>query len=1161
MIAAAKRAILVTVFMAVFSWPEGVLAAPITSAQEVKKLSASEVGKHPQVRIEGVVTYYDPERYFFFVQDGTAGIYIRNGQEDLGLRAGDLVRIEGVAHKGGQSHVIAEPAVTRLGRGLLPEPKEIQPAQFLDPATDCDRVRVSGVLRSVAEDSGRLIYYVAIGEERALITIMTLARGEGSKNIGRKIVVNGVHAVLFNERREKYSMRLLCHSLQDVSFDDNESTTQPNELRVVNVKDLANRPAGALMRAQIIVDEFKSAVSISGHDATGSVLARTTQGGPVLPGAVLDVAGYVVNAGGNSFLDDAHFQRIGFGNKRTFSPGEHLGELPLIESVADLRRMPAEVAEREFPVRLRGVITYYDANWRMCFVQGATEGIYVHTHNQPLDIAPGQLVIVSGYSAPGDFAPMVVRPKFDVLGKAPMPAPKTVLYSELLSGAEDSQWVQMECVVRSLKDKGSVFDLEISPRGSSESVSLVSVPKSVERAAPPDLVGSVVELQAVCATEFDNSRRLKGIHFLCPAFRYITVLNSAEADPFALPLTAINSVFQFHPNAANTRRQHVLGSVTWTDHHGAFFVQDATGGLKAEADGARVHVGERVHVVGFRNVTGSTAGLSSCVVHDAGEAAVVAPTAMGAAEAVAAGAQFEGRLLRTRGQVLEKRRTPDGLELLLRDRDAVFSAALSGPISDELANLESATTLELTGVGVFEYDANFQTRSMQLLARTPADIRIVKAAPIWTSRRMEWAAAFFVAVSLLGALWIAVLRNRLARHKAVLDANMENQRALEAKVLQSQKMESIGNLAGGIAHDFNNMLMVILGYTDVLNDEQLSPDGKEAIEEINRSGKRAAELTRQLLVFSRKQLPETAVVNLNETVEDVSRMLSRLVGEDITLTVQAAEEALFVNADKGMLEQVLMNLAVNSRDAMPKGGSLVIKTERRIVAASEIVQPSADGKNEFVCLTVSDTGSGISEDDLPKIFDPFFTTKEVGKGTGLGLATVYGIVKQHNGWITVKSRIQSGTTFTIFLPIAEAAPHDVAEPRIERTAFAGEATILLVEDEDKVRRLAAQALKKAGYEVIEANSAPAALDLVEAGRQIDLLISDVIMPGGMTGADLAERMRQMQPSLPIILTSGYSEFRGKALQMPEGAFFLQKPYSPDQFLKTVDAALSALTLS
>ena len=381
---------------------------------------------------------------------------------------------------------------------------------------------------------------------------------------------------------------------------------------------------------------------------------------------------------------------------------------------------------------------------------------------------------------------------------------------------------------------------------------------------------------------------------------------------------------------------------------------------------------------------------------------------------------------------------------------------------------------------------------------------------------------------------------------------------LEAQLRQAQKMESVGQLAGGVAHDFNNILTVIHGHASLLLAKTgLKQEWLDSVEQISLASERAASLTRQLLTFSRKQVIQPRLLDLNEVIGNLIKMLKRILREDVLLRVNYASNLPSIFADTGMLEQVLMNLAVNSRDAMPDGGELIISTSDEKIDVDYIeLNPQAQ-LGQYVCLAVGDTGSGIPAEIQPRIFEPFFTTKAVGKGTGLGLATVYGIVRQHGGWITVYSEPGKGTLFRIYLPAAKASEKRTSDSGKEKSVPGGAETILLVEDETPVRRLARSVLERLGYRVIEAESGVDAIILwPELRNSVDLVLTDMVMPGGMTGLDLARRLRADKPGVRIIYTSGYSvDIIGKDFELEDGMNFLQKPFGPRKLAQTVRDAL------
>ena len=381
----------------------------------------------------------------------------------------------------------------------------------------------------------------------------------------------------------------------------------------------------------------------------------------------------------------------------------------------------------------------------------------------------------------------------------------------------------------------------------------------------------------------------------------------------------------------------------------------------------------------------------------------------------------------------------------------------------------------------------------------------------------------------------------------VLDAS--NQKRLEVQFAQSQKMQAVGQLAGGVAHDFNNLLTAMIGFCDLLLLRHRAGDPSFAdIMQIKQNANRAANLVRQLLAFSRQQTLQPKVIDVTDPLSELTHLLRRLIGENIALQMAHARDLHLVRVDQGQFEQVIINLAVNARDAMPAGGRLSIRTANHRLEAPEQRGAETIPAGDYVLIDVADTGIGIPEENLGRIFEPFFSTKEVGSGTGLGLSTVYGIVKQTGGFVFVDSVVGQGTSFRILLPRwkgdAQRTEDRPAEPRRADTTGAG--TVMLVEDEDAVRLFSARALRNKGYTVIEAKSGENALELLEKNPGIDVLVTDVVMPQ-MDGTELIKRVRERIPDMRVICISGYAEetFR-KRLDSAQDVHFLPKPFTLEQ---------------
>lgn len=402
--------------------------------------------------------------------------------------------------------------------------------------------------------------------------------------------------------------------------------------------------------------------------------------------------------------------------------------------------------------------------------------------------------------------------------------------------------------------------------------------------------------------------------------------------------------------------------------------------------------------------------------------------------------------------------------------------------------------------------------------------------------------------------------------RALYLIDIGRRRQLEAQVAQSQKMQAVGQLAGGVAHDFNNLLTAMNGYCDLLLVRHRPGDQSFSdVMQVKQNANRAANLVRQLLAFSRQQTMIARVLDVTETLADLSHLLRRLIGENITLEISHGRDLAPIRVDQGQLEQVVINLVVNARDACPGGGTITMKTFDFVtdtpVRQGDDMMPAG----RYVRLDVSDTGTGIDEEIIGRIFEPFFSTKEVGQGTGLGLSTVYGIVKQINGFINVYSTVGVGTTFSIFLPAYEgevtlsAAGESALDSAEARKDLTGVETIMLVEDEDPVRLFGARALRNKGYKVIEARNGEAALQLLsDKSEEIDLLITDVVMPG-MDGPTLVRKVREDRPGLRVICISGYSEDAlRQRIEQDTNIHFLPKPFSLKQLAGTVKDVLHPL---
>lgn len=396
-------------------------------------------------------------------------------------------------------------------------------------------------------------------------------------------------------------------------------------------------------------------------------------------------------------------------------------------------------------------------------------------------------------------------------------------------------------------------------------------------------------------------------------------------------------------------------------------------------------------------------------------------------------------------------------------------------------------------------------------------------------------------------------------HVLLLAQDVSERTLLERQLRQAQKMEAIGQLAAGVAHDFNNILTVIQGHSDLLAMTLgTAAEEKESLAEINDASSRAATLIRQLLMFSRKQVMQFRYRDLNDILRNVLKMLERLVGEHVQIDFRPQERLPSIHADNSMMEQIVMNLVVNARDAMANGGKITIATSLETIHRGPTPMDQEQRDGDYVCLALSDTGSGMDAKILDRIFEPFFTTKPAGKGTGLGLSTVFGIVRQHHGWMEVRSKPGCGTTFRIFFA-ATQPPAEESEVAVSAALCRGSETILVAEDESALREMVVKTLEIQGYSVLEAASGGEAIEVWKrAGRTIDLLVTDMVMPGKIMGGELAAQLQNQAPSLKVIYMSGYSPgMAGQDISLLNGRNFLSKPFSIGKLAQLVRTCLDS----
>ncbi len=937
--------------------------------------------------------------------------------------------------------------------------------------------------------------------------------------------------------------------------------------------------------------------------------------------------------------------------------------VPVLTHAAQIRQLSPQEVEKAYPVHLRGMVTYYDSVAPNLFVQDSTSGIWVDVAGTTNPPKPGQRIDLEGVVGPG-FTPVVTKAHWTVLGSGAMPRPRAVVFSELATGADDSQWVQIEGIVRSfmLEAAGNVLVIDVSTPGG---VIKVRIP-DYHAPFPMELIDANVRFRGVCGTAFNRQHQLVSVHLFVPSIRNLVVVDPALADPFSMPTSPIGSLATFAAKGVNVHRVKLEGIVTAQLPGRGLFVKDATGGLYIQSqDGGLLQPGTEVQAVGFPALGEYTPVLRSARFRQTGRHEALIPFRITPKEALFG--SYDARLVEIEGVLQADRPDNAGGHILVTESgNLVFHALIDrARIQSPWPNLLAGTKMRLTGICSVRADENGNASEFRIILRGPQDITVLARPPWLNASRALSLLGLLVAVIAGAFVWVLSLRRRVLHQIGIIrrqidsEAHLEqryrslienspygiasldkdcrlldvnpafrqiaglslgenisslplhevlqfsspdlgrfnrllelggtfqhaeftcqkrntsqlilrvsghvipektdicsrveiileditSQRQLEQQLFQNHKIEAVGRLAGGVAHDFNNLLMIISGYVSLLLHKfgRHSAEG-EKLQIVEEAASRAAGLTRQLLAYSRKQVLEPKVLAIDPLVKNLEGMLRRLIREDIELRTELNGREARVKVDPNQLEQVLINLAVNARDAMPNGGLLLIRTERpRVQPRHELPSPMASGS--YILITVSDTGAGMDSATQERLFEPFFTTKEMGKGTGLGLSMVYGIVRQSGGHIVVDSAPGKGSRFQVFLPLVEQPASGSASRTSELPPARGKGNILLVEDEKELRALLAETLADLGYTVLQAGNGEEALELAKSAlASIDMLITDMVMPR-MNGRELSQSLRARRPGLPVLFISGYSD----VIPSEEEFFnvttqFLQKPFNSE----------------
>ncbi|MDY3561755.1 response regulator [Gemmata sp. JC673] len=829
-----------------------------------------------------------------------------------------------------------------------------------------------------------------------------------------------------------------------------------------------------------------------------------------------------------------------------------------LTQVADVRALSKEDAAERRPVELTVAVTFVNRHLRDFFVQDVTAGVYVEESPLALGLAPGDRVILTGFTAPGTFAPAVVATGVRKIGSAEFPAPELHNLDPDDNRWLDARYVEGRVYVQRYQYNGVRVLFSVATAKGTAVINVPAAGLNLSRAEA--LVGSVVRFRGVCNSprHDPNTGTASAVgRFLVASLDDIEPLPESNGSTAPIPIVNVHRGFVTGP-APFARPVAIRGVVTHALEKNKvqeIAVQDGTGAaLVYPSEPTDLRVGTAVLARGYSSPRSNAIRLDNAFVTVLDSPLPAPKLLRTSAEQILREAQW-GRLVRVEGEVRASAEREGERLVTCTDTGRQFVVAYTGPGGAELAALEPGTQVTVTGVA-FPAAAPQDGDVLCIRVNEPGDVA-VRSRPQppppeswWTARRVSRLLVGVGVAGLLVGAWILTLRRQVRRQAAEIRARYEREAELSRSLHESRRLEALGRLVGGIAHDFNNLLTVILGSGQLVRD--LVPAGTaadELLRTILQAGERGADLTGQLLTFSRRKPIALEPMDLNEVLQEIEKLVRPAVGDGVRVVTDYAPGLPLVRADRGVLTQLVLNLATNARDAMDRSGELGLRTRAVMVDGRPVAR-----------LVVSDNGCGMDEATKARVFEPFFTTKPVGKGTGLGLATVYGIVNGLGGTIALESAVGQGTTFSIDLPGDRSAGTGTARavPARPRPAPAV-GPVLLVDDDPSVRATTAAILRHAGVFVVEAESPGAALDLIRhATEPFAVLITDIVMPE-LSGPQLAEQVRLRCPDIRVLFISGYPREELPQNTMPrEEDRFLHKPFAPVQLLVELQALSASL---
>ena len=1141
-----------------FTWPDAGGAAASSSLAD--EASTESAGTRPQITNTGDfwlvpenakslphtfeldlhLIYYDPFWKLLWAHDSNSQTYLTVDTTSPRLRSGQRYRFSGTLIPA-RGLPFATATITPLPDSPGPKPLSTRGAFGDARRFDGLLVTAEGYVNSQLEtDPNHLSLDLSIEGHRATAQILIAADSPIPQVEGALVQVTGVYVAKGVGAAFQPELWLPDSShLVITGWLDKDPRF---ELPVVSIEKLHDLPSTSWTHVIGEVQSQKPGEFVVIRDHTGQATLRTAMTRPLQIGSRIEAIGLPTQDGIETVLRDALY-RIPDATILSKTDASAARGLPLLRLSQQVRTLAPDEAARGYAARLRGVVIWSHQTSRTIYLLDASGSIAV---TLPPDLvtppAAGFRLDVAGRSFRDGFAPGLQATSIHQLDSLPVPEPRPVSLEHALTGVEESQWISLTGFTREVRHHGAWSHLEIA---TSSGEFKVRVPRT-ERV--DSFADAVVAVRGVCRALTDAEGQLTDIELWVNDPSDISIQEPRPADPFAAPLRPVASLRRF--NSSNLFQQRVRVSGTVLHHQpGAYLVlQDEDQSLLVLTRGDSVaQPGERIEAVGFPGRDGARLVLRESLYRKTGDGAE--PPAATLERPSLLKPRLDGRLVQIGATVVDVSRYAAGLRLACQADGMQFEALLD-QFDPAQASVAPGSLVELRGVYVTEFNQDSRPRAFHLRLRSAADIAVLRSPSWWNARRTMTLAAALAFAILLGLGWVVALRRRVGQQTTQIREQLEKSARLEAELVRSSRLESLGVLAGGIAHDFNNLLTVILGNVSLVRSgASLGPDDEHCLRESERAGLRARDLTQQLLTFAKGGTPVRTAVLLPDIVREAAGFA--LHGSNVRCDFDFAPSLWPGHVDRGQISQVVHNIVINAMHAMPTGGIV------RVTLRNEALADGACGTlpaGRYLHLSIRDSGTGISPDHLARIFDPYFTTKQ--QGSGLGLATVYSIVKKHGGHIDVESQLGRGTAFHIRLPAAERIAHDATASAPPTRRLHGRA--LVMDDEAPVREMAAAMLRRLGLdvtttvdgrEVVRAYSSA-----LSAGERYSLVILDLTVPGAMGGKEAIAELLKIDPDVRAVVSSGYSNDPVIAHYREHGfRGCVPKPYEFDQFARTIAA--------